>query len=547
MPDQILVRHFLTQFVESDFSPDSDRHQVLSVTAAAMVTVPLFVTVFMSVKYLTRPLQAPGWTETTALGDYVTFCAASLLVTAAVTLLEWDALGLSPRDTAILGVLPVPHRTIVRAKLLAILIFASGFAVALNAIPSLLHPPLMSVQLPMSAVWLIPLSAAHALSTMLAAAFGFCGVLTIRESVYAALGPARFHRVSHGVQSALLFAVLLLVALVPVRLSDSAAWMIEPPRGGLLEPVRWFTAIDAAMTARVLDDLPRPRLPRQMAFEEPRLTAQFREALPGFERSALKGAAAVAGSAALAILLYLRNARRMHLLVDDPPPPAITRSRRRGRPAILRDSVRRAGLLFAARALLRSPVHRVCMIVAVVVGIALFIALDGGPVRTGTLAAQTLLVGAVVAGFRTAIRTASDYRASWLFETTEPDCGERFREGVRRTGIGLMLMTVALLLPFSATNWGWTVALLHAIDGIAIGWLIVEIAMVDVDRPLIVSLPPSDGVNTVGVVLLATGMLVMFIMAHIEQSTLMTMTGRAVFPLVSAAIAYGIRTFDFRH
>jgi hypothetical protein len=542
MPD-ILVRHFLTQFVENDFSPDSDRHQVLSVTAAAMITVPLFVTVFMSVKYLTRPLQASGWTETTAVGDQVTFCAASLLVTAALTLLEWDALGLSPRDTLILGVLPVPHRAVVKAKLAALLLFASGFAAALNAIPSLLHPPLMSVQLPMSPVWLIPLSAAHALSTMLAAAFGFSGVLAIRESLYAALGPARFHRASNGIRSVLLFGVLLLLALVPIGLSDSASWMFErgAERSVLLEPVRWFAATDAVLTARVLDDLPRPRLPPQMAVEEAHLTARFREALPALERDAFTGLAAVAGTAAIAIALYVWNARRMHLLVEGPPRRAAARPRAGGRRPIVRDPIRRAGLLFAVRSLPRSPVYRVCMIVGAVVGIALFLALGGGPVRTLTLAAQTLLVGAVIAGFRTATRTAADYRAAWIFDVAEQDEGARFRGGVWLAGFELALLTVALLLPLGAADWGWMMALLHAIDGAAIGWLILEIAMIDVERPLVVSIPPSDGVNTVGVILLSTAVIVTFIIAHIEMFTLMTTMGRLLFPLSLAAIALSVR------
>src|SRR4029079_19108469 len=133
MGSDVLVRHFLAQFFENDLSPDSDRHQVLAVGAAALVTMPLCVTVFMSLKYLMRPFQASGWTETTAMGDEVAFCAASRLVMVAITLLSWDALALTPRDAAILGVLPVPQRTVVRAKLTALLLFASAFAIALNA------------------------------------------------------------------------------------------------------------------------------------------------------------------------------------------------------------------------------------------------------------------------------------------------------------------------------------------------------------------------------------------------------------------------------
>ena len=119
MRRRLLVRHFLNQFVENEFAPDVDRHQILAVALAALITLPLFATIFMSVKFLMQPLQSPGWTEIMTMGDQVVFCATSLLVSAAIATLEWDALALSPRDSVILGVLPVPREEIVRAKVLA--------------------------------------------------------------------------------------------------------------------------------------------------------------------------------------------------------------------------------------------------------------------------------------------------------------------------------------------------------------------------------------------------------------------------------------------
>jgi hypothetical protein len=540
MRDDVLVRHFLTQFVENDFSPDSDRHQILAVTAAAVITIPLFVTVFMSVKYLMHPLQASGWTETTLMGDEVTFCAASLLVSAAVALLEWDALALNARDTAILGVLPVARRRIVRAKLTALVTFAAAFAVALNAVPSLLHPLLMSAQLPMSPLMLIPLALVQGISTIAAALFGFASVVAIREASFAVMGPARFHQWSNRVRSPLLFAVLLMLALVPVRLSDSAAWMFERQPPPLLEPVRWFAAAHAALAGRLLDGLPRPDMPARFAAEETRLTARYREALPRLTKDALTGAGIVLLTVICSIALYLRNARRIHLLIDGPPRVA-RRSRRRRTAALGLSPGMRTGLLFAVRALLRSSVHRVYMLVAAAGGIALFATLGDGPIRTLTLAAQTLLVAAIVGGFRAAIRTSADYRAMWLFDVAETGSAGRFRDGVRLAGLLLAGMVVAALFPIARSQWGWTAAIGHAVNGLAIGWLLVEMAMLDVDRPMVVSIPPSDGMNTVGVVLGGTAMIAIFIAAHIERFTLVSSTGVLVYPVVVAAIALSVR------
>ena len=540
MPEDVLVRHFLTQFVESDFSPDTDRHQVLAVAAAAVITVPLFVTVFMSVKYLMHPLQASGWTETTLMGDEVTFCAASLLVAAAVALLEWDALALDARDTAILGVLPVARRTIVRAKLTALATFASVFAIALNAVPSLLHPLLMSAQLPMSPLMLIPLAFAHAVSTVAAALFGFAAVVAIREALFATIGPARFHRWSNRVRSPLLFAVLLMLALVPVRLSDSAAWMFDRERPHvLLQPVGWFAAGHAALAGRLLDGLPRPDMPPRLAAEETRLTMRYRAALPRLTNDALTGAAIVVATVLVSIALYIGNARRIHLLIDGPSRHA-RRSIGRVAVGLVGSSSMRTGFLFGVRALIRSSLHRVYMLVALAAGIALFMALREGPIRTLTLAAQTLLVAAIVAGFRAGVRTAADYRAMWIFDVTETGGTARFRDGVRLSGLLLAATAVAVLFPIARLQWGWKIAIAHAVDGLAIGWLLVELAMIDVERPLVVSIPPSDGMNTVGVVLGGAAVIAIFIAAHVELATLTSTAGVLLYPLVFAALAFAI-------
>jgi hypothetical protein len=547
--NDVLVRHFLAQFVENDLFPETDRHQVLAVAAAGLVTIPLFVTVFMSVKYLMQPLQAPGWTETTVMGDEVTFCAASLLVAAAVTLLEWDALALGARDAAILGVLPVPHRAVVRAKLTALVIFTAGFSMALNAVPALLHPLFMSAQLLMSPVMLLPLTFVQALTTMMAATLGVSAVLAVRESIYFVLGPSRFLRISGALRSTLLFAVLMLLALVPIRMSDAATWMFDDSSpSALLRPVSWFAATHAALAGRLLDGLPRPDLPPMRAHDEQVLTDRYRAKLPGFTRMAAQGVAALVITGAMSIGLHLWNARRMHVLIAVPRRAHALRgiphwrlTRVAGRPG------RRAGLQFAGRALLRSPTHRLYMVFAAVAGIALFTALSGNGIGTAALAAQTLLVGCAAAGFRAAVRTAADYRAGWIFDVADTGSLGVYRDGVRWGGIALVVAVIAALLPFEAANWGWSIARAHAVNGAAIGWLLVEISMADVERPLVISIPPSDGMNTVGVVLGGAAVIVIFIVAHVEELVLGTHTGRVLFPLTFAAIACGIRAFGIRH
>jgi hypothetical protein len=543
MPNDPLVTHFLQHFVENEWSPDTDRHQVLAIAAAGLVTVPVFVTMFMALKYLMRPFQAAGWTEVTAMGDQVTFCAVSLLVSALIAALEWNALSLTARDRAILGVLPISDGRLMRAKTTALVIFAGGFVLALNAVPALLHPFLMAAQLPMSVLRVLPLIGAHLFSTGLAGAFGFAGVVAIRETAYRICGPATFPRVSAALQTALVFSLLLALLLVPVRLSGDARWVFSEERPGVvLAPVSWFAATHAALAGRVLDSLPRPNLPARMAIEEQRFTAVYRTARTRLDVRALWGVASATLITVFALALHLWNSRGQNrLLTLSQHGKWMPRLRLLDAVASLvaRDRPCRTGVRFLIQAVLGSPPHRLSFILSVVVAIAVVVligavptagyALGAAPVRTLTIAAQTLAICAVVAGFRTAVRTAADSRGAWLFTVTDVDSAARFRAGVRRGGIAIVVLTVALLLPIHVANWGWFVAGLHALNGLALGVLLVDGALYEVERPIVDSIPPADGLNTVGVTLLGGAVVLLFAISKFESVALRDRQSAVVF------------------
>ena len=314
MRRRLLVQHFLNQFVENDFAPDVDRHQILAVAAAALVTIPLFATIFVSVKYLMQPLQSPGWTEMTTMGDQMIFCATSFLVSAAIATLEWDALALSPRDSVILGVLPLPREEIVRAKVLALVMFAAAFVISLNALPTLMHPPLTVANFQGNPLLLVPLILAHALSTGLAGAFGFACVVGLREFLFLCLGERTFSHIAGTIKSGLLFSFLVLLVLAPIRLSGPTTWMFESGNVPiLLQPLSWFAATHAAIAGRVIETLPTPELPARLAVDENRLRTQYHRSLPHLTALALRGIGVFAAVLILSIGVYVRNARRFHM------------------------------------------------------------------------------------------------------------------------------------------------------------------------------------------------------------------------------------------
>jgi hypothetical protein len=552
MRRRLLVRHFLSQFVENDLAPDSDRHQVLALVAAAVITLPLFATVFMGMQYLVHPLQTPAWTQITAINDRMIFCATSMLVSAMVAALAWDTLALSARDSAILGVLPLSHPEIVRAKVTALVTFAAGFIVALNALPALIHPAVMVANLPLNLLLLAPLIVARSLSTLAAGAFGFACVVAIRECLYLLVGRRWRAPVSDVVRSALVFSLLLLLLLVPSRMSGPNDWFFERQPGPILEaPVGWFVAFDTVMAGRLLDDLPKPDMSTWDIEQDDRLVTRYRNGFPHMAVRAWLGAGVLLVSLMVSSTMYLWNARRVHVLPEERGSTAVAPVS-----AVIAVIARvvaprpagRAGLLFLGQSVGGSPLHRIYLIVSVAIGAALLLGLaptgtgsTGLTVRTSELAAQTLLLTAITAGFRAIIRTSADPRATWLFVVADTGNIAAFRNGVRAGVLSAVVATALMLLPLHAAAWGVRIASMHAVNGAALGWLLVEIACGDVERPLVRTIPPNDALNTEGAVFLGAIVMGIFILARIEHAALTSRLSSVVFPIVMLSSAMWLR------
>ena len=232
---RLLTRLFVRRLLDNDLvSPHADRHDSLGVLYAVVLSLALFVTFFVSTPYLAAYIQLPGQTALSALPDRFLFIAASLAISALAALLVWDALGLEPRDTAILGPLPIAPWTITRAKLLAALVFGVVFSIAINVVPTILYPTFLTVNLRgVSVGGIVRLIAAQAISVIMAGLFGFFAVLAVRGVLRLALGERGFARVSSGVQSLLVVAAVTCLMLTPTirgkTVTEWIAGVVAPP------------------------------------------------------------------------------------------------------------------------------------------------------------------------------------------------------------------------------------------------------------------------------------------------------------------------------
>ena len=186
-----LTRLFLRRFVENDLiSPDADRAAGPRAGVCDPSSRAVCSSAFCCRCHIWRsPYPLPGRTAANMVRVQFLYAAWSMTVMALVAVSVWDALALDSRDTEILGPLPLPRGVIVRAKVSALIMFAAGFAAALNVVPgtdpsgvgrlSRLRPSVLQVG---------TLVAAHLTSTTAAAAFGFAAVLGLRELLHAILG-----------------------------------------------------------------------------------------------------------------------------------------------------------------------------------------------------------------------------------------------------------------------------------------------------------------------------------------------------------------------
>lgn len=374
MPDRHLTHLFLRRFVENDLiSPDADRVQVLSQTAAAIITGGLFVTILLSMGYLTRPYPMPSRTAVQMIRVQFLYVTWSMTVMALVAVSVWDALALDSRDTQILGPLPLARGVIIRAKILALVIFSAGFVAALNLVPGMIHPVMAVTRLRPSTLQVVTLVAAHLTSTTAAAVFGFTVVLGLRELLHAVLGPAWFRRASVVVQAGLVVALVTTLLLVP-SLSSRVAdqWLAHGAINTNVLPPLWFVGLHDVMSGHIWAQLPRPELPPRFVVSERAFDELYQSRRPLLQQLGLAGAGSFLVVLLGAAAAYLWNNRR---LPQPPSPRATPRGRMGGifeatARLLTRRPLARAGFFFTLRVLSRSVQNRLSIGIALAVAIA---------------------------------------------------------------------------------------------------------------------------------------------------------------------------------
>ena len=517
-PYALLTKQFLRQFLENDLiSPEADRTQLLAVVGSLAISLTLFISVFMSAKYLGAYLT-PGQGAVLSLDDKFFYVSLAMVATALMGAVQWDALTLDTRDAAILEPLPVSADTIRRAKLTAVAFFGCAVAIALNLFPSFIFPWLLVINFPqMSVVALLGLMATHALMTFAAAVFGYLTVIAVRETLTAVLGRG-FAFASPWVQGILI--VLLGSALLMLPPSARRIGQRGFDDWRATSPPMWFLGAYETMAGPLVADLPRSIMKPRQATHDAEMSALYARRRPAFSPLARRATLAFLLALVIAWAAYMWNARQLPALTA---PAASGRRRwrageRLANALIVREGTARAGFYFTLAAMWRSPTHRVTLACAAAAGFAMvLLALSNADVEPGAppsirlLVAQPLLYGALLVGFRHIIRVPAELRANWGFQlawreragapttrTWRRGVGDRlFLTGVRRAALAaLVLPALAVLLPLDVYVLGTPRALLHAALGLAGALVFLELLLVTYEKvPFTCTYLPSENMK----------------------------------------------------
>ena len=549
-----LTRHFLRRFLENDLiSPDADRSQLLAVVGAALFSLTLFITLFMSFNYIGVPMT-PSQLAISALNDRYFYISLSMVVSALLAVAQWDSLVVDVRDASILEPLPVKPTTIRRAKLAAVAILGASAAALVNLMPTLVFPWLLVYHTRLKVTSMLALMGTHALITMAAAVFAYVTIIALRETLAAVLRPSRLALISPLVQGLLIIVCGSALLLIPPSADNIVRRGFTATYANL--PSMWFVGAYEAIAGDIVRHAPRsPMLrPRQLRAESA-AAALYDRRKPEFGGLARRAALASGFVSILAAAAYAWNARRF-------PSAAPVRSRRRWRwrvgrrltqLVIVRCQTARAGFFFTLAAVWRSNLHRLTLACAAAASVAVaVVTLSGlnveGVTRAEDLsravfAIQPMFYGALLVAFRHGIRVPAELRANWAFQLAWRDRFRDFMAGVRRSAlIGIVIPALLVVLPLFSFFLGLPTALAHAALGFAGAVVVLEVLLVSYEKvPFTCTYVPSENLKAFGIPYVVCFLIGASVFAGMERDAVQDPASSLRLVALLAVITAGLR------
>ena len=383
-----------------------------------------------------------------------------------VALVIWDGVYPDRRDARILTPLPVPGRTLIGARLLALAALCGIFVVGINAVPSLLYAPTITHF--GGASNQVRGLLAFVIANGLAGTFVFSALVTLQGIALNVGGKRATDRLSVAMQILFIAALLQMIFLMP-RVATMLPTDLASGAARAMPSV-WFLGLYDVIGGR------------------PAAGAPFLAAI-----ALAATAATVGGSILLFVVTHARLTKRaLEAKEGSSRERRLLSLNRAG--DLFASATTRAVFLFTLRSLSRSRSHR--LLVAMYVGGATALvvsALLPVIVRDGLsgftkpslelLSAPLVMTFWTLIGLRVAMAIPIEPKANWVFRLGEPADRMAALDGMRGAMIVVGVLPAALFAFVTAiTLWGVWAAAAHTAICSMMGWALVEVLMMGVRK-----------------------------------------------------------------
>ncbi len=464
----LLARAFFSRFFESELMQQGIPQVQLVIWSLALVIAPgLLLSLRCALTY-SRLRLAEDFTglRQAMLVDRLLLITVSMAVLGLVGLVIWDGVFPDRRDARHLGVLPLPGRTLIVARLLALCALAGMFLIAVNAIPTLTFGALAAEY--GAATSTIRGVIAQGAASFAAGACAFFGLIAVQGMLLIIAGRQAAERLAVVLQ--IVMVAMLLQLLFLLSLLREVVHAANP--GGPANPaMRWIPSLWFIGLFDVLSGKPSA----------------------GSGALAVRGVIATVAVTIGAIALFASTHRRLMRAALESRDAGANGGLRLVPAAIAsivrvtdRGSLSRAITEFTIQTMIRSRPHRMLLATYIGFACAIIVSQVGSLlIREGwqalrepgviLLAAPFVMQFCAIIGARLVLAIPVEPRANWIVRLYEPRDRQLTIDAVRN----VLLATIVVPIAFAAgamaiVLWGPWWAVIHVAMSSGLGWLLIE-------------------------------------------------------------------------
>jgi hypothetical protein len=458
-----LSRAFLERFFENEITGRGTDLRSSFFWLIGLLGAPgVFMAVIMSWAwegvFIARGFDA---VDRAAWPDKALYLGLSIVVTGVIVSIVWNALLLDRRDAAILGVLPIKPRTILRAKLGALAVYVLVMSVGMHIAASVTFGAILGNH--GSLAFIIRNIVAHLGAATLASVFVFVTLCALQALALVSLGPRLFSRFSPLLQTLLVAVVILALLILPTVVAALPPTLEQAGIEPLADSRRLSGS--SGVTARMdLDTRVKPWILNTPILWFLGLYEWILGTADPVLARLARTAVLMTGFAAVVLLVAYPLAYR-RTLGDTLGGPARVSMLARLAALMLRVLARspqtRASMQFFLATAGRVDRHRLTMALACGAAAALALpsflesrAAAGGGVAVAStewMSIPLVVILMVTVGLRMTASLPSELQSSWLFASIDPD-PRRARTGIFRVIASCLVAPVALAA--AAFAWG---------------------------------------------------------------------------------------------